>query len=552
MNFLSNLLHPGSSAWTTLILAGVIALGLWIGSLRIFVFQIGVAGVLFAGLFFGHYGLTVNPEILEFLREFGLILFVYTIGIQVGPGFFSGFKKDGLKLNAIAAFIVIVGSIAAVMLSRFWHIPIQAAVGMLAGGTTNTPSLAAAQQALADLNPTDPQSALVGMGYAVCYPFGILGIIITMMLLRLVFKINVADEEHKYNKIDRAAVSKIEVMDLKVENPNLAGAKVRDIPAAAGVVISRIQHDGRLEVALPDSAIEIGYLIRAVGSRESLDALRVVVGSPAKIELREARGHLVTSRVLVTRREMFGKSIAELNAYHYGVTLTRLIRTEMEFAATPELRLQMADVLVVVGHEDAAAKFAQQVGNSVKELAHPHLIPVFIGIALGVLLGSIPFQVPGIPAPIKLGLAGGPLIVSILLSRLGRVGPLVWYMPPSANFMLRELGISLFLACVGIKAGAKFFSLLTSGEGLLWFAGGAIITLVPLILAGLWIRVQHRTNYLSICGLLAGSMTDPPALAFANQMTSSNAPVVAYAAVYPLVMVMRIIAAQIIVIFFSS
>jgi putative transport protein len=253
----------------------------------------------------------------------------------------------------------------------------------------------------------------------------------------------------------------------------------------------------------------------------------------------------------MTKRDMFGKTIAELNAYHFGVTITRVIRTELEFAATPETRLQMADVLVVVGPEDAVAKFATRVGNSVKDLSHPDLIPVFIGITLGVILGSWPFQIPGVPAPVKLGLAGGPLIVAILLSRIGRVGSFVWYMPPSANYMLREVGIALFLACVGLKAGGRFVEILVSGQGLIWFAGGALITLIPLLIAGLWMRWKYQTNYLTICGLLAGSMTDPPALAFANQMTSSNAPVVAYASVYPLVMVLRILCAQLLVIFFS-
>ncbi len=551
MNPLADLLNPASSAWTVLILSLTVALGLWIGSFKLVTFKLGVAGVLFAGLLFGHFGLTINHEILEFMREFGLILFVYTIGVQVGPGFFAGFKKDGIKLNAAAASIVLCGAAVAVAVSRLLKIPFEAAVGMLSGATTNTPSLAAAQQALRDLHGPEAQTALTGMGYAVCYPFGILGIILTMVLLRKIFRLDPEKAAHDYARLDRADTPKIEVMDLKVENPNLAGVRVKDIPSTKGLVVSRIVHDGHLHPALPDTEIQIGDILRAVGPHEKLEALRLVIGSVTKIELREAKGKLVTKRVIVTKREMFGKTIAELNHYHLGVTITRVVRTELEFAATPETRLQLADTLVVVGPEDAAAKFASQVGNSVKELAHPELIPVFIGIVLGVVLGSWPFQIPGIPAPVKLGLAGGPLVVAILLSRIGRVGSLVWYMPPSANYMLREVGIALFLACVGLKSGGKFVEIFMSGQGAVWFAGGALITLIPLLIVGCFMWLKFRTNYLTLCGLLAGSLTDPPALAFANQITSSNAPVVAYAAVYPLVMVLRIISAQVLVIFFS-
>lgn len=551
MNPLADLLNPAATAWTVLILSLSIATGLWLGSFRLATFKLGVAGVLFAGLIFGHFGLAINHEILEFAREFGLILFVYTIGVQVGPGFFAGFKKDGVRLNGMAAFIVLSGALVTVLVSRFLKIPFEAAVGMLSGATTNTPSLAAAQQALRDLHGADAQTTLTGMGYAVCYPFGILGIILTMVIVKKVFKLDPEQAALDYTKLDRASMTKIETMDIKVENPNLAHILVHEIPSSKGLVISRILHDGHLHPALPDTRVQLGDSLRAVGPRESLEALRMVVGSVTKIEMRESKSNLVTSRVLMTKRDMFGKTIAELNAYHFGVTITRIIRTELEFAATPETRLQMADVLVVVGPEDAVAKFASRVGNSVKDLSHPDLIPVFIGITLGVILGSWPFQIPGVPAPVKLGLAGGPLIVAILLSRVGRVGSFVWYMPPSANYMLREVGIALFLACVGLKAGGRFVEILVSGQGLIWFVGGALITLIPLLLAGLWMRWKYQTNYLTICGLLAGSMTDPPALAFANQMTSSNAPVVAYASVYPLVMVLRILCAQLLVIFFS-
>lgn len=551
MNPLADLLNPAASAWTVLVLSLVISLGLWLGSFKLVSFKLGVAGVLFAGLAFGHFRITINPEILEFMREFGLILFVYTIGVQVGPGFFAGLKKDGLQLNMVAAMIVVGGSALTVLFSKLTKIPFEAAVGMLAGATTNTPSLAAAQQALRDLHGEAAQTALTGMGYAVCYPFGIMGIILTMLLVKKIFGLNAEKSADEYSKKNHGISPKIETLDLRVENPNLVNRRVADIPSTQGLVVSRIQHEGHLHAAMPDMTIQLGDILRAVGPREALDALRVVVGSVTKIDHREAKGRVSAKSVIVTRHEIFGKSIGELNAYHYGVTISRVIRTEIEFAATPELRLQLADVLLVVGPEEAIAKFSSQIGNSVKELAHPQLIPIFIGIVLGVVLGSWPFQVPGIPAPIKLGLAGGPLIVAILLSRVGRVGHLVWYMPSSANYMLREIGISLFLACVGLKSGGKFVEILLSGDGVLWFTGGVVITFVPLMLAALWMRLRHQTNYLTLCGLLAGSMTDPPALAFANQITPSNAPVVAYAAVYPLVMVLRIVSAQILVIFFS-
>ncbi len=554
METILQLLTGVSSAHTILVIALVIALGLALGSIRIFGVNLGVAGVLFAGIAFGHFKIHIQPEILEFTREFGLILFVYTIGMQVGPGFFSSFKRDGIRMNVLAAMIVLVGAVITVALSKTLSIPFPVAVGMFSGATTNTPSLAAAQQALQEVASLGADALrMPGLGYAVCYPFGIVGIILSMIAIRIFFKIDPKEEGEHYSEVHAKHRRALEVMDFKVENPNLNGCALDAIPlpAGGGLVISRVLHQGETQIAMPDTLIFPGDILRAVGPRERLEDLKLIIGQPVTPQWGVLKESIITKRVVVTRRDVAGKSIGDLDPFLYGVTVTRISRAEVEFAATPDVEINFADTLLVVGEEEGIRKFALIVGNSVKALDHPELIPVFIGIALGVILGSLPFHFPGMPAPLKLGLAGGPLLVAMLLSRIGRFGKLIWYMPISANFMLREIGISLFLACVGLKSGDQFLATLTQGQGMVWLAGGALITVVPLLLAGVWARFYYKMNYLSVCGLLAGSMTDPPALAFANQITASNAQVISYAAVYPLVMIMRVVVAQILVLLFA-
>ncbi len=554
MDVLTQLFSGESVAHAVLIVSLVAACGLALGSVRFFGINLGIAGVLFAGLLFGHYGVTINPQVMEFAREFGLILFVYSIGLQVGPGFIDSLRREGLPLNVMAASVVVLGIAMTVWLHLACHIDMLAAVGLYAGGTTNTPSLAAAQQALQDVKGiTGDAGKLPGLGYAVAYPFGIIGTILTMLLIRALFRIRPAQEAEAFTQLVQTHTPPLVTKNLTVENPNLHDLPIGQIPglSASGVVISRVLHEGRLQVAQPELRLRVGDVVLAVGTAAALDALRIVVGKESEVDLKRLPSAITSHRVIVTQHRVLGRSIDELDLPgRYGVTATRVSRADIEFAATPGLRLQFGDTLIVVGEAAAIAQAARELGNSPKHLQAPQLVPVFLGIALGVVLGSWPLSIPGIPAPVKLGLAGGPLIMAILLSRVGRIGPLIWYMPISANVMLREVGIVLFLSCVGLRAGDQFVQVLLHGSGWWWMGAAALITVVPLVCVGLVARGVYRLNYVSLCGLLAGSMTDPPALAFAGSVAHSDAPSISYATVYPLVMLLRVISAQALVLLF--
>lgn len=553
-NFLVQLLTGHSVAQAVFVFGLVIALGLGFGSLRFRGIRLGVAGVLFSGILFGHFGIKVNEEILEFAREFGLILFVYTIGMQVGPGFFASLRRQGLGLNLVAAAIVGGGVLITALLIWFGGVPVPAAIGIFSGATTNTPSLAAAQQALREVAGLNPESLkLPGLGYAVAYPFGILGIILTMLVIRFAFRLHPSSEAAEYEKHHHREHPKLEVIDVEVQNPNLNGIMLKKIPGFGHypVVVSRIFHAGDLAVAQPETVVYTGDVLRLVGTREKLEEFMLTVGRESKIDLGTVKSPITVRRVIVTRPDAAGKSLAELDARkRFGITVTRITRSEVEFIPSSDLEFHLADSLIVVGEQSAVQRFAEEMGDTPKELDHPQVIPIFIGIALGILLGSFPVSLPGFPAPIRLGLAGGPLLAAIVFSRIGKIGKLIWYMPASANFIVREVGIALFLACVGLRAGDKFVSTLLQGDGFYWMACGAAITALPLLVAGIAARLFGKMNYLTLCGLLAGSMTDPPALAYAGQLASSNAQMVSYATVYPLVMILRVLSAQILVLFF--
>jgi len=553
-NFIFKLFTESSIAQAVFIYGLVIALGLAFGSIKLRGVKLGVAGVLFAGILFGHLGVRIHPEILEFSREFGLILFVYSIGMQVGPGFFATLRKSGLGLNLFAASIVAGGVLVTALLILSEWIPAAAAFGIFSGATTNTPSLAAAQQAFREApGVTAEMLKLPALGYAVSYPFGIVGVILGMIALRKVFKINPAEEAAEYEKLSLAEHPKLEFMDLEVQNPNLHGIALKKVPglARSSVVVSRILHEGAISIAQPGSIIHTGDILRIVGSRASLEEFRLTVGRESAVDLDSVKSPFTVRRLIVTKRESAGRTLAELDVRkRFGVTVTRITRSEVEFIPSANLVLNLADTLIVVGEENAVGRLAVEMGDTPKELDHPQVIPVFVGIALGILIGSWPISLPGFPVPVKLGLAGGPLLAAIVLSRIGRIGKLIWYMPDSANFMLREVGISLFLACIGLRSGDKFAETLIYGDGLQWMACGALITALPLLAAAVVARVFFRMNYLTLCGLLAGSMTDPPALAYAGQIASSNAPMVSYAAVYPLVMILRVLSAQLLILVF--
>ncbi|AOS44101.1 Aspartate/alanine antiporter [Lacunisphaera limnophila] len=550
MNWLSHLLTEESVARTVILLGVAGAAGSALGKIRVGGVGLGVAGVLFAGLFLGYLKLSVDAHVLEFVREFGLIIFVYTLGLQIGPGFFGSLRSRGLMLNGFATAIVLLGAAIATAIILGGWVGLPAGVGLLSGATTNTPSLAAAQQALKQIGTADNVAVVQGLAYAVAYPFGIIGIILTMVIVRRVFRVDVKAEVAAAEAAHAPSRPKPATRNFEVRNPNLVGRALGKVPglAGSGVIVSRFSRGGLVEVARPDTLLRLGDILHAVGPEEGLDELRVVVGADAGVDLKAVPGSITNRRLIVTRSDVFGRELGEVEAFtEHGVVVTRVTRGGIEFTATPGFRLQFGDVLMAVGEEPHIDAVAAVVGNSNHALNSPQPIPFFLGIALGVIVGSIPFAVPGLPAAVKLGLAGGPLVVAILLSRVANTGPLVWYLPTNANHMLREVGITLFLAAVGLKSGEKFMEVLMGGDGVRWLLFGALITAAPLLLVGLVARAWKKLNYAELCGLLAGSMTDPPALAFAQQTTASDAPAVAYATVYPLVMLLRVFTAQLIV-----
>ncbi|MDA8129970.1 MAG: putative transporter [Elusimicrobia bacterium] len=549
MELLSPLFSPGSAAWTVFLIMLVSAAGLALGNIRVLGVNLGIAGVLFSGILAGHFGLAADGHTLEFLREFGLILFVYSIGTQVGPGFFSLFRKQGIRLNLIAGGVVLGGAAAALLGAKLVGLDLPTAVGMYSGAVTNTPSLAAAQQALSAVRPEAANAASVA--YALAYPGAIIGIILTMVLIRRLFR-SQADRDMLEAGPDKPA-SSLQAASITVENRNLDGLRIMDIPALdeLGIVVSRVLHEGALSVAHDDTVLRAGDTLLAVGQPESVRKFTLVVGSLSTTDLKKMPSRIIHSRVIVTKKDVIGKTLGELALEsRYDVAVTRAARADVEFLVSGSYELQFADNLVIVGEEAAVAKAASALGNSPKDLNHPQLIPAFIGIAAGVLLGSIPIAIPGLSTPVKLGLAGGPLIMGILLSYIQSIGPLSWYLPPAGNLMLRELGIVLFLACVGLKAGGRFFETLVSGSGATIVLLSFLVTVLPILIAGTFAKARLKLNYMSLCGALAGSMTDPPALAFANSLAPSNLSAMSYATVYPLVMIMRVISAQVMVILF--
>ena len=549
------LFHQDSVAHTLLIISLVISSGLLLGRLSIAGIQLGLAGVLFSGLIFGHLQLSINPEVMHFLREFGLILFVYAIGLQVGPSFVSSFFKFGLRLNAIAAGVVIVGALVTVAISLVGHIPMAVAVGLFSGATTNTPSLAAAQQVLSTLPNVDSEILkLPGLGYAVAYPFGIMGIILTMLLVKKIFRIDIPTEAERFSLTQQSQAHTPISRDLSVANPNLNGLALQSIPflEEKSVVVTRILHQNCKDVALAnqDTRLHVGDTIRLVGDPVKLEELKLLIGPDAAIDLEKIDKHLQIKRLVVTNKTAINETIANL-CLRYGVTISRIHRPDVEFTPTGAVHVQFGDELHVVGDTQALHEIEQALGNSLEELSHPQIMPIFIGITLGVVLGSWPFYLPGVPSAVKLGMAGGPLLVAIMLSRVGNWGTLTWHLPKSSNIILKDMGIALFLACVGLHSGDQFLETLVHGDGFYWMACAALITLIPLLIAAGVAKLTLKLNYLSLCGLLAGSMTDPPALAFANNLNPSAAVSIAYATVYPLVMILRIITAQLIILLLS-
>lgn len=545
-------------ALTVSLLALVAVLGLWIGNWRIYGVGLGIGGVLFGGIIVGHfaqtYALDLNGDMLHFIQEFGLILFVYTIGIQVGPGFFSSLRVSGLRLNGFAVLMVVLSGIVTALIHKLFAVPLPVILGVFSGAVTNTPALGAGQQILTDLGSDPALVDKMGMGYAMAYPFGICGILLVMWLLRLIFRISVDAEARDFDAKNGLKHELLQTMNISVRNPNLAGMPIHSIPIINSdeIVCSRLKRGEHLMVPLPDTVLELGDLIHLVGQKQDLENARLVIGDQVDTSLSTRGTALQVSRVVVTNEKVLGKKIRDLNLKQkYDVVISRLNRSGVELVASSNASLQFGDILNLVGRPESIDRVADIVGNAQQKLQQVQMLPVFIGIGLGVLLGSIPLFIPGFPAALKLGLAGGPLVVALILGRIGSIGKLYWFMPPSANLALRELGIVLFLSVVGLKSGGNFVDTLLNGDGLSWIGYGILITAIPLLTAGILARAMAKMNYLTICGMLAGSMTDPPALAFANGLhPTSGAAALSYATVYPLAMFLRIMSPQLLAVIF--
>ena len=547
-------------ALTVSILALVAVVGLFIGNVKFRGVGLGIGGVLFGGIIVGHFvsqaGMTLSSDMLHVIQEFGLILFVYTIGIQVGPGFFASLRVSGLRLNLFAVLIVIIGGLVTAILHKLFDIPLPVVLGIFSGAVTNTPALGAGQQILRDLGTPMAMVDQMGMSYAMAYPFGICGILFTMWMLRVIFRVNVETEAQQHESTRTNGGALIRTINIRVENPNLHNLAIKDVPILNGdkVICSRLKREETLKVPSPETVIQLGDLLHLVGQPADLHNAQLVIGQEVDTSLSTKGTDLRVARVVVTNENVLGKRIRDLHfKERYDVVISRLNRAGVELVASSDISLQFGDILNLVGRPSAIDAVANVLGNAQQKLQQVQMLPVFIGIGLGVLLGSIPVFVPGFPAALKLGLAGGPLIMALILGRIGSIGKLYWFMPPSANLALRELGIVLFLSVVGLKSGGDFIHTLVDGEGLSWIGYGALITAGPLITVGILARMLAKMNYLTMCGMLAGSMTDPPALAFANNLhPTSGAAALSYATVYPLVMFLRIITPQLLAVLFWS
>ncbi len=557
-----NIFTGMGTASTLIFLAAVGFLGIFLGKLKIGPLKLGIAGVLFVGLFIGHLGAKIDGHVLHFVKEFGLILFVYSIGIEIGPRFITSLKSNGLKLNMFAAMIVVLGLLCAIAVKYMFNLNIDVVAGLFSGAVTNTPSLGAVQslitEQLADgtlsevINGSAVSPENSGMAYAVAYPFGILGIILAMSLIRMIFKIVVKQEAEDYKNTETDSSGKIETIRIIVQNKDIFGKKLSEISHTLhkDFVVSRIFRDGEYFVPESHTPLQENDELIALCRQTDMDEVEKLVGAVSLQKKMPISEKLSMRHIRLTNRKLSGKTIREVNLKAmFPANITRIFRGQTEIIPKGDTVLQFGDTLRVVGHREKMDNIALFLGNSLKDLSHPNLIPLFIGTFLGILLGSIPIFIPGLPAPAKLGLAGGPLIVALILGHKGRIGKMDFFMTPSANLFIRELGIVLFLACVGLGAGAHFVETIMNG-GYMWMLYAAIITFVPLMIVGILARIM-KVNYLTICGFLAGSMTDPPALEFANNIHEGQAQATAYATVYPLTMFLRILLAQLLVLLFA-
>jgi putative transport protein len=555
MNWFTQLFTEPSVAQAVIMYALVIASGIALGKVKILGISVGITWVLFIGLLFSYFGITINKETEHFVKEFGLILFVYAVGLQVGPGFFASLKKSALGNNGLAASVVLIGVV--ITLIFFYtsgnHIAIMA--GVMSGAVTNTPGLAAAQAAVKDLQITGVDNSTITLAYAVAYPFAVIGIILSLVLLKKILRINIDDERELHRKLNFIQSNRPLSVHIKLENKQLIGQPVRKIFKMLNepVIVSRMFHNGNIITPTPDTVLSEGDVMQFVASKKLMEKVKLLVGAESEMNLRtEPSSNLLSRQIVVTRKEITHKRLGDIpEIQHEILTITRIKRAGIEMVAHGNIFLQLGDTVTVVGTETSVKQFTEVVGNSLKRLEVPDLGPIFLGIVLGVILGSIPFYIPSIPIPVKIGMAGGPLIIALFLSRFGSHIYLNNYTTNSANLIIRELGIALFLASVGLSSGQNLAAAFTDGSGYRWIIMGITITMVPLLVMGIVASKFFRKTYFEISGLLAGACTDPPALAFALKMAGNDIPSSTYATVYPLTMILRILAAQLLILFFT-
>lgn len=553
MEWLDNLLfNPDSIAHIVLLYSLVISIGVLLGRIRVFGVSLGVTFILFVGILMGHFGFSGNLQIINFVQDFGLILFVYCIGLQVGPSFFSSFKKGGVSMNLMAAGAILlnIAVMAVLWLLLFEKEDLPMMVGVLCGAVTNTPGLGAANEALGQLGYSGPQ---IANGYACAYPLAVVGIIGATILIKYLCRVNLAAEKDALAREETAdRHEKPHRMYVEVKNPALEDITLKSLREMANrdFVCSRILHDGNESLPNRDTVLHQGDHLLIVCASDEADAIVTFIGSQVKAdkEFDQGQSPLVSKRILVTEEDVNGKTLSQLSlSGKFGVNATRIYRAGVELLARPDQRLHVGDRIRVVGPSDAVERLAARLGNSHNQLDHPNILTIFVGIFIGILFGSLPIAIPGMPTPVKLGLAGGPLIISILISRFGYRMKLVTYTTVSANLMLREIGLALFLASVGIKAGGNFISTVVEGDGLLYVLCGFLITVIPILCIGPVARYRYKMNYFTLMGMIAGTYTDPPALAYANQTAGNDAPALGYTTVYPLAMFLRIITAQVLI-----
>lgn len=558
MNWINDLLWGEGIGHSILLLSFVIAAGIQLGKIKVFGVSLGITLVLFVGIILGHFGFTINHNVIHFFKEFGLILFVYSVGMQVGPGFFSSFKQGGITLNMLACGIVFLGVLTAVILHYATGIPMPTMVGILSGAVTNTPGLGAAQQAFSDMHGVSDNT--IALGYAVAYPLGVIGIILSIILIKYIFRVSFDKENEQLNSEDSSHTNEAKPISLIVKNPaifNKTVAELSNLLEHRDFVISRVWRDSnkQIEIASANTVLQENDKVFVITTETDAETIKTFIGEEIDMERKQwirMESQFINRRILITKPELNGKRLGQLKLRKlYGINITRINRAGVDLVAKPGLTLQVGDRVNVVGTETAVSNVEKVLGNSMKRLNEPNLITIFVGIALGIVLGSIPISFPGIPQPVKLGLAGGPLVVAILISRFGYHYKLITYTTQSANLMLREIGITLFLACVGISAGDGFVDTIVNNGGFAWIGYGFIITFVPLMIIGCIGRYFCKVNYFTLMGLIAGSTTDPPALAYSNTTAGNDAPSVGYATVYPLTMFLRVLTAQLLILFFA-